>query len=204
MLVRVPTMSDGSNTKSRRRLIAAGFVALMGSLLAACGAGTRALPEEIAPLPRNLQVALAVDGGVAPRGEDGGPRALSVARAKNERDGTESCALRVRHVSPTHMSVGHDVIDVVRRSAVSHFRAVTDSSGTIRGIALYDVDPGSCLEALGFQEDDVIVDVNGVDFSSPDAYREMYESIDTDSRALVHVERGTDTLERVYDIARTP
>ena len=200
---RLPTMLDGSNTDVRWRK-AAGFGVLAGLFLGACGAGTRALPDEIAPLPRHAQFALAADGGVVPRAEDGGPRALSVARAKSERDSQDTCSLRVRHVSPSHMTVGRDVFDVVRRSALSHFRAVTDSAGAIRGVAVYDVDPGSCMDALGFQEDDVIVNVNGFDFATPDAYREMYESIDADSRAVVHVERGADTLERVFDLSRPP
>jgi type II secretory pathway component PulC len=103
-----------------------------------------------------------------------------------------------------HVTVGRDVIDVVRRQGLTHFRAVADGSGGIRGIAVYDVDPGSCLEVLGFQEDDVIVNVNGFDFATPDAYREMYESIDTENGATVRFERGTNTLELRFDISRTP
>jgi hypothetical protein len=196
-------MLDGSTTFPKG-LVLLGAIAVVGLLVGACGAGTRALPDDVAPLPTRGQVALAVDGGGAPRAEDGGPRALSVAKAKNQRDPQEGCPLRVRRQSPTHVSVGRDVIDVVRRQGLTHFRAVADGAGGIRGIAIYDVEPGSCLEVLGFQEDDVIVNVNGFDFATPDAYREMYESIESGSGAIVRFERGTASLELVFDIPRTP
>ena len=147
---------------------------------------------------------MVADGGAVPRAEDGGPRALSVAKAKSQRGTDEACSLRVRRVSPTHVSVGRDVIDVVKRAGLGHFRAVADGAGGIRGIAIYDLEPGSCLEVLGFQEDDVIVNVNGFDFATPDAYREMYESIDSGTGADVRFERGADTLDLRIDIARTP
>ena len=66
------------------------------------------------------------------------------------------------------------------------------------------MEPGSCLEVLGFQEGDVVVDVNGFDFKTPDAYREMYESIDSGNGAIVRFERETATLELRFDISRTP
>ena len=190
-----PTMLDGATKWA---------IVLGGLVLGACGAGIKALPEDIAPIPSHGPIALAVDGGGPPRADDGGPRALSVAKARSQRDPQETCSLRVRRISPTHVSVGRDVIDVVRRAGRGHFRAVTNGAGGIRGIAIYDLEPGSCLEVLGFQEDDVIVNVNGFDFTSPDAYREMYESIDSGTGADVRFERGPDIHDLRIDIARTP
>jgi len=193
----LPTMLDGSTKWA---------IALGALVLGACGAGTKALPDDIAPLPSHGQVAVAVDGGGGLRAEDGGPRALSVAKAKSQRDPQETCSLRVRRISPTRVSVGRDVIDVVRRQALAHLRAASDGAGGIRGIAIYDVVPGSgsCLELLGFQEDDIIVNVNGFDFTTPATYSDIFESIDTGTGADVRFERGPNTLDLRIDIARTP
>lgn len=123
---------------------------------------------------------------------DAGSRRVASARRKDEVEPNEAkgCPARARERSPGDFVVargmGPAVRDEYRRSDVT---GVPDPSGSgIHGLRIGTVGP--CLAALGFQDGDVVISINGFDFSVTSSTTTMYESIDSNGAADVRIERA--------------
>ncbi len=73
-------------------------------------------------------------------------------------------------------------------------------AGTMRGVKLAFVRPGSVVEKLGLEAGDALRSINGFDFTSPEHILEAYARLRTASRLSLEVVRGGKATEIDYEI----
>jgi len=177
----------------------------ISTLIVACGATTRPIPDDLAPLPIGsvgsaVQLAEARDAGeIAEAG-----RAASIAHADAPPSGcvdAQKRSLRVRQAGADRYLVPRAVMDVVRNERKSTMTKQMDpTTGQQIGYSIVDVGDGSCLQALGFRNGDLVRTLNGHDLTDWEAIRQAFASIAKDGVAVVKLERGGRPLTVVYEI----
>lgn len=148
-------------------------VALAFPILAAiaCGASMRPLPDEVSPLPRSA-IATVTDAGLIHR-EDGGALA---ATGRHER--VDKCDVRVRWAGTGRAVVRGDLAGALREVRSAGISEDVDQTGAVRGLRIDALEDGSCLAALGFQEQDVLLEINGYSLGPVLTRRQAFESVD--------------------------
>jgi hypothetical protein len=158
----------------------------------------RPLPDNVAPLPRATVASLG-DAGVLAR-EDAGVLAAATGRRSRE----ERCDLRVRRNAPDHVVVGRGLVSALRELRAGGVVEDLDASGVARGLRIEALEEGSCLAALGFQERDVLLEINGYSLGPYATRREAFESVDDGDAvfAVIHFLRDGHSLEWNFDEIR--
>ncbi|CAN5714999.1 hypothetical protein BH09MYX1_BH09MYX1_17530 [soil metagenome] len=188
-----------SSSTAKRTAFAFPILVVAASIAAACGSGCgapmRPFPDEISPLPRSA-VATMGDAGVIHR-EAGGELALAV-----HHEHVEKCALRVRHNAVDHAIVSRGLVSAFREfRSPSGISEELDATGIARGLRIDALEEGSCLAALGFEEGDVVLEINGYALGPVLTRRQGFESIDDSDTvfAVVHFQRGTQIIDWRFD-----
>ena len=158
------------------------------------------MPAELFAVPAGSgAVALLAtpDAGAPDSGKGSG-----VASARKKRDASSysvaSCAGHVRR-GATEAFVPQAVWNALRYELYkTTFSQHLDGGGAVDGYTLTNIGP--CFEELGFDDDDLVQQVNGIDLSTSDAYVRMYESIQQQGGAYVRLLRGGVPLELRYRV----
>ena len=187
----------------RRRSIAS--LGAVAALIVGCSATARPIPDELAPLPigsigSNVQIASVADaGGPADAGHS-----ASGARADAPPAGcvdAQKRPLRVRHAGSDRYLVPRGVMEVVRSERKSTMTKQMDpTTGQQIGYSIVDVGDGSCLQALGFRNGDLVRSLIGHDLTDWEAIRQAFASIAKDGAAVVKLERGGKSMTVVYEL----
>lgn len=173
---------------------AIGAFALGAVLAFGCGAPMRPLPDEVSPIPRSAQANF-TDAGKIEREEAG------TALAAGRRERQERCGLRIRRNGPDHVVVSRGLAGALRELRASGVVEDVDQTGAVRGLRLDTLDEGSCLGALGFAEQDVLLEINGYGLGPLLSRRQAFESVDDGEVvfAVVHFLRGGRPMEWRFD-----
>jgi general secretion pathway protein C len=141
-----------------------------------------------------------------------GPRGSGAARTRaattERRDAPPGLAdgvrRRMQRTGPASFKVDRTLVEQVLADPadlVSHARLAPDArDGRLVGIRLLDVRGDSLLGALGFQSDDRLASINGLDLTSPEKMMEAYARLRTADRLTVTVQRGTGPVTLDYAI----
>ncbi len=164
----------------------------------ACGASTRALPDDVMPLPGSSAAPLPVLA-TAERPDAGGGRIAELSDSADEP--APRCAARVRRLAADHVVVGRSMLSLLRRErSASMGPRVDPKTQQIDGLLIESLEPGSCLVALGFLPGDVLVSLNGIPIDGVPSLMRAYASVQKDGSALVTLERRGTTLRVLYEI----
>ena len=116
-------------------------------------------------------------------------------------------AADVRLLSPTEAEVRRGVRDALAGDRAAFGRIVrliaAEEGGQTVGVRLYGVRPTSLSGVLGFENGDLIVDVNGRTFVTAAAMDEVVAELRTADRLELHVVRRGEPLTIVVSIVET-
>lgn len=179
-------------------------MSVAGVVVAACSASTRELPAEMFAMPASSgPIVMAVDAG----GLGDGGRGTGVASARKKKDVLESaqtaCPAHVRAIS-IDGGVNDFIVPANMWSALrnemykSTFAPHTDATGNVDGFTVANVGP--CFAELGLDDNDLLRNVNGIELDDGGAYMRVWESIQQQGSAVVHLERGGLLVELRYKV----
>jgi hypothetical protein len=174
----------------------------LSSLVAACGASMRPIPDDVQPVPSApLEVSALADAGGA-AAADAAPLFAQAARAPKAPVCADSHGrpVAVKRVAADRWIVGGSVIDVLRGERKAIVTPRLDASGAVVGWTLRDVGV-SCLAALGFQNGDLVRSVDSYalapDGSTIDPIR---HAIGKSGEAVVRFDRAGRAMTVVYEV----
>lgn len=157
----------------------------------------RPLPDNVAPLPQATVAAMS-DAGVIGKVDGGSLAALG------RHDHADRCGLRVRRNAPDHIVVSRGLSGAMRELRGGGVVEELDQAGMARGLRIEALEEDSCLAAMGFQERDVLLEINGYSLGPFMTRREAFESIDDGDSvfAVVHFLRDGRSYEWHFDESR--
>lgn len=178
-------------------------VAIVG-VLAACSASTRELPADMFSMPPGSGplVVAGLDAGAA---ADAGPpkgSALASARKKKDvvEDTTTTCTAHARQTAANEYVVPQAMWSALRNEVYRSnlFSPHLDANQVVDGYTLNGVGP--CFAEMGLTDYDLLRSVNGIDFTGSDAYMRIWESIQQQGTAVLHLERAGIIVELHYKV----
>ncbi len=160
------------------------------------------MPDEVAPLPvGTTQQIAAIDAGAAVH--DAG-KATALAHVDTQPTGcidSQKRQLRIRQAGADRYIVPREVVNVVRSERKSQVtRQVDQTTGQQIGYSIVDVGDGSCLQALGFRNGDLVRSLNGRELTDWGVLMQSYASIMKDGSAVVRLDRGGRAMTLVFEI----
>jgi type II secretory pathway component PulC len=109
--------------------------------------------------------------------------------------------LRVRQLSADRWSIVKEVLPLLRSERKSSITKQLDqTTGQQIGYTIVDVGDGSCLQALGFRNGDLVRSLNGHNLTDWGAAMQSFAAITKDGAAIVRLERGGKAMTVVYEI----
>lgn len=160
------------------------------------------MPEELSPLPvgRTAEIST-IDAGATVADAAKPALAAHVDAAPVGCFDGQKRQLRIRSAGADHYIVPREIVNVVRNERKSTFSKQLDqTSGLQVGYSIVDVGDGSCLQALGFRNGDLVRSLNGHDLTDWGSLVQGYSAIVKDGSAVVKLDRGGKPMTIVYEL----
>jgi len=142
-----------------------------------------------------------LDSGTTDAGQAKGS-ALASARKKKDviEDNSNSCAAHAHQSASNEYTVPQAMWGALRNEVYRSnlFSPHLDANQVVDGYTLTNVGP--CFSEIGLVDYDLLRSVNGIDFTGSDAYMRIWESIQQQSTAVLHLERAGIIVELRYKV----
>lgn len=157
------------------------------------------ITSDRAPMPRVSTSASTTTKPIAPKPEPHDPLAkVCVPRSDPEVftwPTPEPLGGEFLRVDATHFMLDRGFVDRVVEDQAELMRSarivpqVDADAGKVIGIRLFGVRPGTLLDAIGFENGDLMSAMNGCDMSNPEAALEVYANLRTEKQLFIDLER---------------
>jgi general secretion pathway protein C len=82
----------------------------------------------------------------------------------------------------------------------AYAEAVKDATGAIKGFKILSIAPGSIIETLGFQPEDILIGANGEPLNSPAKAQELYAAAYSTTDMTIEIERGGQRITKTFKV----
>ena len=126
---------------------------------------------------------------------------MPAARPARRNVPSDTCSAHASSTTPNDFAATEAMLAALRTELMSGASAISPVFPDGGAMAGMEVSPaGPCAAELGLEDGDVLLRMNGVDFSSPDAWLQMLVTARQASYAAVRIERGGRLIELRYQL----